>query len=337
MLIAIDRNGNEVDAKDAKRNEKYFCPVCNSEVQLKRGDIKKEHFSHVSIHMCERHLYRKESEMHLMLKHELYFKFGEAFNVKMECYLENIQQIPDLLVEDNHAVEIQLSKVSPSIILNSTRGYEKEGIDVTWLIKAVEIHNNDNNTKEYKKEGIDITLLLKEEDLNIKAHTIQLTQFHYAVMKDFIIYTVNNDLEISRYILTDNLRNNQWLFKIERIHYTDIFNHYCPLFFAKLRSRNDILKEIKSEREKRSYLNKTIGYLYQLSLSEDNLPKILYYSTPSERFINNNSLEWKLYLYHAVKTNSYNYDEFLKLLSVRKMNHMTNHYVAKGLLKDFKQ
>lgn len=311
MLIAIDRNGNEVDAKDAKRNEKYFCPVCNSEVQLKRGDIKKEHFSHVSIHMCERHLYRKESEMHLMLKHELYFKFGEAFNVKMECYLENIQQIPDLLVEDNHAVEIQLSKVSPSIILNRTRGYEKEGIDVTWL--------------------------LKEEDLNIKAHTIQLTQFHYAVMKDFIIYTVNNDLEISRYILTDNLRNNQWLFKIERIHYTDIFNHYCPLFFAKLRSRNDILKEIKSEREKRSYLNKTIGYLYQLSLSEDNLPKILYYSTPSERFINNNSLEWKLYLYHAVKTNSYNYVEFLKLLSFRKMNHMTNHYVAKGLLKDFKQ
>lgn len=311
MLIAIDRNGNEVDAKDAKRNEKYFCPVCNSEVQLKRGDIKKEHFSHVSIHMCERHLYRKESEMHLMLKHELYFKFGEAFNVKMECYLENIQQIPDLLVENNHAVEIQLSKVSPSIILNRTRGYEKEGIDVTWL--------------------------LKEEDLNIKAHTIQLTQFHYAVMKDFIIYTVNNDLEISRYILTDNLRNNQWLFKIERIHYTDIFNHYCPLFFAKLRSRNDILKEIKSEREKRSYLNKTIGYLYQLSLSEDNLPKILYYSTPSERFINNNSLEWKLYLYHAVKTNSYNYHEFLKLLSVRKMNHMTNHYVAKGLLKDFKQ
>lgn len=311
MLIAIDRNGNEVDAKDAKRNEKYFCPVCNSEVQLKRGDIKKEHFSHVSIHMCERHLYRKESETHLMLKHELYFKFGEAFNVKMECYLEDIQQIPDLLVEDNHAVEIQLSKVSPSIILNRTRGYEKEGIDVTWL--------------------------LKEEDLNIKAHTIQLTQFHYAVMKDFIIYTVNNDLEISRYVLTDNLRNNQWLFKIERIHYTDIFNHYCPLFFTKLRSRNDILKEIKSEREKRSYLNKTIGYLYQLSLSEDNLPKILYYSTPSERFINNNSLEWKLYLYYAVKTNSYNYHEFLKLLSFRKMNHMTNHYVAKGLLKDFKQ
>src|SRR5699024_9663538 len=116
-----------------------------------------------------------------------------------------------------------------------------------------------------------------------------------------------------------------------------LLRSYCPLFFAKLRSRNDILKEIKSEREKRSYLNKTIGYPYQLSLSEDNLPKILYYSTPSERFINNNSLEWKLYLYHAVKTNSYNYDEFLKLLSVRKMNHMTNHYVAKGLLKDFKQ
>ncbi|OFL49188.1 hypothetical protein HMPREF2767_06475 [Nosocomiicoccus sp. HMSC067E10] len=311
MLIAIDKFGNEIDAKDAKRNEKYYCPVCNSEVQLKRGDIKKEHFSHISIHMCERHLYNRESELHLKLKHDLYFKFGQIFNVKMEYYLERIQQIPDLLIDDNHAVEIQLSKVSPTIILNRTKGYKKEGIDVTWL--------------------------LKEEDLILRGNLLYLTQFHYAVMKDFVLYTVNDQLTVKRYVLLKNIEQNKWLFKNETIRYEEIFKHYCPLFSIETRSNDDLLSEIQKERNKRSYLNPTISLLYQLSLSTNHLPKFLYYITPSERYINNNPLEWKLFLYHAAINKNYDFNQFVKSLSIRKVNGMSEYDIANRLLKEFKE
>lgn len=54
MLIAIDKFGNEIDAKDAKRNEKYYCPVCNSEVNV--VILKKSTF-HTSAFICVSAIY----------------------------------------------------------------------------------------------------------------------------------------------------------------------------------------------------------------------------------------------------------------------------------------
>ena len=46
MLFANDKNGNRVYAIDAEPGKEYFCPICNSKVVLKSGEVNIPHFAH---------------------------------------------------------------------------------------------------------------------------------------------------------------------------------------------------------------------------------------------------------------------------------------------------
>ena len=37
MLIAYDKKGKRIEANNASKNEKYYCPKCGAEVLLKNG------------------------------------------------------------------------------------------------------------------------------------------------------------------------------------------------------------------------------------------------------------------------------------------------------------
>lgn len=46
MLIAINDKGERVEFCNADPTQKYFCPVCGTELILKKGEIKIYHFAH---------------------------------------------------------------------------------------------------------------------------------------------------------------------------------------------------------------------------------------------------------------------------------------------------
>lgn len=53
MIIAKNRYGRRVKANDAVKEEGYWCPCCDSEVVLKKGNVNIHHFAHKSKKQCD--------------------------------------------------------------------------------------------------------------------------------------------------------------------------------------------------------------------------------------------------------------------------------------------
>ena len=142
MFTATDTHGTRITADEARKGVKYFCPVCEAPVTFKAGNVKTAHFSHHRIVDCIRYLYKKESLEHLEAKHDLYQALSRRHHVSMEYYLQEIEQIPDLMV-GNRALEIQYSAISPELITERSKGYHSIGMDVIWLLDEASIRQGD--------------------------------------------------------------------------------------------------------------------------------------------------------------------------------------------------
>ena len=48
MYIALDKNNRVTYIDDTVPGHDYFCPVCDSKMIVKRGDIRRHYFAHSS-------------------------------------------------------------------------------------------------------------------------------------------------------------------------------------------------------------------------------------------------------------------------------------------------
>ncbi|MGG2093203.1 competence protein CoiA family protein [Bacillus sp. S13(2024)] len=146
MFVAKRENGEEIHLLHGwkekqliilRKNERFFCPICHLEVQLKLGKQKKWHFAHKKSHSCKIE-FENESAYHLRGKEQLYrWLQSQVCSIKMEHYLPAIQQRPDLFVViDNRqiAIEYQCATLSVEQLLKRTEGYWKEGIQILWIL-----------------------------------------------------------------------------------------------------------------------------------------------------------------------------------------------------------
>lgn len=53
MYLANNINGNRVYIDEADKENKYFCPLCGSEVIVKHGSVRIPHFAHKSNIECD--------------------------------------------------------------------------------------------------------------------------------------------------------------------------------------------------------------------------------------------------------------------------------------------
>lgn len=301
MFLAHDEHGTQVLAHDAKKSGRYFCPVCDTPVVLKAGSVKVPHFSHHHILQCSRYLYKRESLLHLKLKHDLYLQLNPHYDTAMEFYLESIEQIPDILVERCLALEIQLSRISPDLILSRTRGYSKLGIKVIWLLDEKE---------------------LKQED-----GLLYLNHFQLSTMISDIIYTVNTDtLHLAAWHIGHTASLNRFLFKKERLELTQLLTYKSNEEWAETYtlSKSAMKRLINREKAQKSVLNPTLTYMYQLSLTPDTLPDFLYISSFEERYIINSPIEWKLYIYYHLSLGIFDRDKFFHFIKLRSISDIPN-------------
>lgn len=121
-----------VDEKNQKAvKAKYFCPVCQGEVILKRGQVKIAHFAHRSTRNCQG-FSEGETTAHLFGKKFLY-EWDERKG-QLEASLPEIQQRPDLLLSNKLAVELQCSPLSIERLHARTFGYRNSGYRQWWLL-----------------------------------------------------------------------------------------------------------------------------------------------------------------------------------------------------------
>ena len=136
MITAYDENKKLINLFEVNPDElkgQYFCPACRSRVLLRNGKIKVPHFAHQSLQDCQSWS-ENESQQHLSLKIELYEWFSKTEKCQIEHYLAELEQTPDLLVNDKIAVEIQCSRLSISRLKERTENYQKHGYTVIWLM-----------------------------------------------------------------------------------------------------------------------------------------------------------------------------------------------------------
>lgn len=120
-----------------KTKKRFFCPVCGRPVVLKMGTKRKWHFAHDPDHPC---LLESEPESagHLSGKEDLFVWLERhGLRPKLECYLPEIKQRPDLFLPGRSApiaFEYQCSAIADDIWLKRTAGYIRAGIKPLWLI-----------------------------------------------------------------------------------------------------------------------------------------------------------------------------------------------------------
>lgn len=294
MYIANNADGEQVFAHDAVKGRQYFCPVCNTPVILKLGKVKIPHFSHHHILLCNRYLYKRESMLHLKLKHDLYLQLNRYYDVAMEYYLESIEQIPDVLIEKDLAVEIQLSRISPELILSRTEGYYKLDMRVMWL--------------------------LDEKELKLEGSFINLNHFQLSTMSNNTIYTVDTEtLNITAWSIGHHAGLNRFKYIKSHVTISDILTHSNAAEgqdVYKL-TASDVKRIIKREKTQKTVQNPTLSYMYQLGLTAESLPEFLYFTSLEERYILNSPLEWKLYIYYHLSHGIFNRAQFYNFIKVR--------------------
>lgn len=312
MLFAIDEKGQQITAVEAVKGENYFCPVCGSKLTYKAGSVKVAHFSHHQIIDCIRYFYKKESIEHLKMKHDLYLLLSPYLKVAMEYYLADIEQIPDLLVNHKIALEIQLSRISPELIAERTKGYRSIGMDVIWI--------------------------LQEGDIKIAGEYVVPSHFHLSTMLRGRLVTYDERSSLFyHYHLKHHIGGGRWTFDK---HVVTIFE--CLLLQPYIERENhtlsilEIEKIVKREKQARSVLNPTLSFLYQLRLDVRKLPRYMRVVTTAERYILNSPIEWKLYLQYHLLHKSLNIEQFTEFIELRVLSEIPDKAVIiQQLLNDY--
>ncbi|TFZ41235.1 hypothetical protein E4031_05120 [Vagococcus xieshaowenii] len=140
MLVAEMADGRIIniieETRDTllhKRGNKYYCPVCHKEMIIKIGAIKQAHFAHKHLYECQG-VNEPETVEHIRGKALLYrWAIQKGLNVQLEYPMPQIDQRPDVWMEDRLAVEFQCSPLSIERLRERNEGYASIG-KVCWLL-----------------------------------------------------------------------------------------------------------------------------------------------------------------------------------------------------------
>jgi competence protein CoiA len=137
MLTSIRQRDNykvhalEVDKFDAP----FMCPKCGCETILRQGSVKVHHFAHKPPVFCE--YGQGESEAHRVCKQSIYDELRITENVTL-CELEKdfgsvVADVFFIFIGVKIAIEVQISNLTMSRIIERTQEYNKLGVYVLWL------------------------------------------------------------------------------------------------------------------------------------------------------------------------------------------------------------
>lgn len=137
MIFSVSESGNRINAKDVtKKDAPFFCPMCNGDLNVKKGRVRIHHFAHQKFESCFHGV--GETELHRETKIDIYRTIKSSKYVK-ECVLEkkinNI--IPDvfaLIRNTPVGIEVQASSLSMDQIINRSAKYIQNKTYLLWIL-----------------------------------------------------------------------------------------------------------------------------------------------------------------------------------------------------------
>lgn len=154
MLIALDINQSRcISWNTSKEQKPFYCPKCQEEVILKKGNKKIHHFAHKPPINCTYGV--GESQKHYKVKKAIYealLKEPNCSKCELERILKGVRPDISLKINNNYvAIEIQNSTIDISLINQRIERYNKLNIHLIWILP-------DDNPKivlpDSKDEGV---------------------------------------------------------------------------------------------------------------------------------------------------------------------------------------
>lgn len=152
MFIALNSEGERVEASAASRSEKYYCPVCGTEVIPKIGEIYRHHFAHTVANEICPFAMEGESEEHEAMKKSIKWIIERDNKYLIKSELEYIikdetgeYKVADYYCETprrNVAVEVVHKHTDNTDFEEKIRFYTDNNIHCMWVFNK-EIFNND--------------------------------------------------------------------------------------------------------------------------------------------------------------------------------------------------
>lgn len=152
MFFAINTKDNKLVRATAftSKENKYICPLCNTEVIVKQGEKNTPHFSHLNIIECEYSRYYKEKKQSIIHKKmiENMYNFFKSYNYVIDIKREQFiikDSICDMLIRLKNDIEFvvicQHKEIDEKKYKNITYEYNKKGYAVLWVFSN-RIKNN---------------------------------------------------------------------------------------------------------------------------------------------------------------------------------------------------
>lgn len=315
MLIGMSDSGQLTMANQANGNTAYYCPHCKSKLILKKGNTKVPHFAHY--HLSTTYCSKSETLLHYQVKYYLaYLLKNHGYDVQIEPYIKGAYQYPDLLVNQQFALEIQFSNISITEIQKRTLGLQLRGIQVIWIA-----------------------------DLN----KIMTSQMRFNQMISSFIHPYNRNL----YAFDTG---SQTLKVIENIQHIGGSRFKGKLrianidtFFQQRKSEithevkrltsTQIHRYVKSCRKARSVLEPTLSSLYQMRKNAEWLAHHCNYLFPQQLYICNHPIAWQVQLYQQLMRGDFDIHNFQKLLKFRTfyIEGPTPEMITQQIVSQFKQ
>lgn len=136
----------KVEIEKYKRELQFYCPTCKEPVIIKSGQKVISHFAHYPKSKCAE-VRGGEGHYHESGKLLLYqWLQSQHLHVKLEPYLKEIKQQPDVLLSINKkriAIEYQCARIAMNDIQRRNEGYKQAGIVPIWILGA----------KQFKRQG----------------------------------------------------------------------------------------------------------------------------------------------------------------------------------------
>ncbi len=140
MLKAFNNKKEIISIKDALSTEKYYCPLCDEALILKKGLKRRHHFAHKPNGMCSESKYADKCEWH--------FKWQERFpdeNIEvLKIDDDGKKHIADALV-NNIEIEFQHSYMPYEEFNDRNEFYSKLGYHIIWVFDGNDVFNNGYN------------------------------------------------------------------------------------------------------------------------------------------------------------------------------------------------
>lgn len=236
-----------------------------------------------------------------------------GYKVKIEPHISEVNQYPDLIIDDQYVLENQFSNIPVKVLQQRTQGLIEAGFEARWVIA---------NPVYYK-------------------HEIKLSQYESACIdtQTSELYAWCGDAHrLYIYEAIQHLGGNRFYARRRIADLTTLFKPSVTKPTAKLLKLSDekICHYLNGCRRQQSVHQPTLSAQYQLRFTEKDVCHFCGFILPNQLYIQDHPIYWQLQIILLIEKDQFDIHHFLQLLKPRAFaSNFNQQQLIKHTIKQY--